>query len=94
MTTTEVNDAEAFPPAYAWVFLFSQANQPFFAYRERGDRFEGYDWVRIFEFKGAVPYTDGSRVPSKFRLGPDRRSRIGRSATSPVSRMLPSRPGR
>lgn len=52
VTTTEVNDAEAFPPAYAWVFLFSQANQPYFAYRERGDRFEGYDWVRIFEFKG------------------------------------------
>jgi len=59
VTTTEVNDAEAFPPAYAWVFLFSQANQPYFAYRERGDRFEGYDWVRIFEFKGAIPYTDG-----------------------------------
>ena len=62
VTTTEVNDAEAFPPAYAWVFLFSQANQPFFAYRERGDRFEGYDWVRIFEFKGAIPYTDGRDI--------------------------------
>ena len=33
VTTTEVNDAEAFPPAYAWVFLFSEANQPYFAYR-------------------------------------------------------------
>jgi hypothetical protein len=62
VTTTEVDDAEAFPPAYAWVFLFSQANQPFFAYRERGDRFEGYDWVRIFEFKGAIPYTDGRDI--------------------------------
>ena len=62
VTTTEVNDAEAFPPAYAWVFLFSEANQPFFAYRERGDRFEGYDWVRIFEFKGAVPYSDGRDI--------------------------------
>lgn len=62
VTTTEVNDAEAFPPAYAWVFLFSQANQPYFAYRERGDRFEGYDWVRIFEFKGAIPYTDGRDI--------------------------------
>jgi hypothetical protein len=62
VTTTEVNDAEAFPPAYAWVFLFSRANQPYFAYRERGDRFEGYDWVRIFEFKGAVPYTDGRDI--------------------------------
>jgi hypothetical protein len=62
VTTTEVQDAEAFPPAYAWVFLFSQANQPYFAFRERGDRFEGYDWVRIFEFKGAIPYTDGRDI--------------------------------
>lgn len=62
VSTTEVQDAEAFPPAYAWVFLFSKANQPFFAYRERGDRFEGYDWVRIFEFKGAIPYTDGRDI--------------------------------
>jgi hypothetical protein len=62
VTTSEVNDAEAFPPAYAWVFLFSKANQPYFAYRERGDRFEGYDWVRIFEFKGAIPYTDGRDI--------------------------------
>jgi hypothetical protein len=62
ITSTEVNDSEAFPPAYAWVFLFSKQNQPYFAYRERGDRFEGYDWVRIFEFKGAVPYTDGKEI--------------------------------
>jgi hypothetical protein len=62
VTTTEVDDAEAFPPAYAWVFLFSKPNQSYFAYRERGDRFEGYDWVRIFEFKGAVPYTDGRDI--------------------------------
>jgi hypothetical protein len=58
VTTSEINDTEA----YAWVFLFSQANQPYFAYRERGDRFEGYDWVRIFEFKGAIPYTDGRDI--------------------------------
>jgi hypothetical protein len=62
VTTTEVSDAEAFPPAYAWVFLFSKVNQPYFAYRERGDRFEGYDWVRVFEFKGAIPYTDGRDI--------------------------------
>jgi hypothetical protein len=62
VTASEVNDAEAFPPAYEWVFLFSKPNQPYFAYRERGDRFEGYDWVRIFEFKGAVPYTDGRDI--------------------------------
>ena len=62
VTDTAVNDAEAFPPAYAWVFLFARINQPYFAYRERGDRFEGYDWVRIFEFKGAVPYTDGRDI--------------------------------
>ena len=62
VTTNEVVDAEAFPPVYEWVFLFSKANQPYFAYRERGDRFEGYDWVRIFEFKGAIPYTDGRDI--------------------------------
>jgi hypothetical protein len=62
VTDTVVNDAEAFPPAYAWVFLFAKVNQPYFAYRERGDRFEGYDWVRIFEFKGAIPYTDGRDI--------------------------------
>jgi len=62
VTNNEVTDAEAFPPAYEWVFLFSKANQPYFAYRERGDRFEGYDWVRIFEFKGAIPYTDGRDI--------------------------------
>ncbi len=62
VTTTEIDDAEAFPPAYEWVFLFSKANQSYFAYRERGDRFEGYDWVRVFEFKGAIPYTDGRDI--------------------------------
>ena len=62
VTGNGVDDAEAFPPAYAWVFLFSKANQSYFAYRERGDRFEGYDWVRIFEFKGAIPYTDGRDI--------------------------------
>jgi hypothetical protein len=62
VTTSEVIDAEAFPPAYEWVFLFSKANQSYFAYRERGDRFEGYDWVRVFEFKGAIPYTDGRDI--------------------------------
>jgi len=62
VTDSPVNDPEAFPPAYEWVFLFSKANQPYFAYRERGDRFEGYDWVRVFEFKGAIPYTDGRDI--------------------------------
>lgn len=62
VTNSEVADAEAFPPVYEWVFLFSKANQSYFAYRERGDRFEGYDWVRILEFKGAIPYTDGRDI--------------------------------
>jgi hypothetical protein len=62
VTDSQVTDAEGFPPSYEWVFLFSKANQPYFAYRERGDRFEGYDWVRIFEFKGAVPFTDGRDI--------------------------------
>lgn len=62
VTDSPVEDPEAFPPAYAWVFLFSRANQSYFAYRERGDRFEGYDWVRLFEFKGAIPYADGRDI--------------------------------
>jgi hypothetical protein len=62
VTDSSVNDPEAFPPAYEWVFLFSKVNQSYFAYRERGDRFEGYDWVRVFEFKGAIPYSDGRDI--------------------------------
>jgi hypothetical protein len=58
----EVKDEEPFPPAYAWVFLFSSFHQPYFAYRDRGDRFEGFDWVREIDFRGALPFTDGKDI--------------------------------
>jgi hypothetical protein len=58
----EVKDEEPFPPAYAWVFLFSAFNQPYFSYRDLGDRFDGFDWVREIQFKGAVPFTDGKDI--------------------------------
>jgi hypothetical protein len=55
----ETRDEEPFPPAYAWVFLFSTFHQPYFAYRDLGERFDGFDWVREIEFRGALPFTDG-----------------------------------
>jgi hypothetical protein len=57
-----VDDAAPFPPAYAWVFLFSEHNQPFFSYRDLGDRFEGFDWVREIQFRGALNFTDGKDI--------------------------------
>jgi len=57
-----VDDEEPFPPAYAWVFLFSEFHQPYFAYRDLGDRFEGFDWVREIEFRGSLPFTDGKDI--------------------------------
>jgi hypothetical protein len=58
----DVKDEEPFPPAYGWVFLFSTFHQPYFAYRDRGDRFDGFDWVREIEFRGALPFTDGKDI--------------------------------
>lgn len=58
----ETEDAEPFPPAYAWVFLFSEFNQGYFAYRDLGDHFDGFDWVREIQFKGALPFTDGKDI--------------------------------
>lgn len=58
----QVNDEERFPPAYAWVFLFSRENQPYFMYRSLGERFEGFDWVHEIQFRGALPFTDGRDI--------------------------------
>jgi hypothetical protein len=58
----EVRDEEPFPPAYTWVQLFSWLEQSFFAYRDLGERMEGYDWVREIEFRGALPFTDGKDI--------------------------------
>ncbi len=58
----EADDEERFPPAYAWVFLFSKFHQPYFMYRDLGDRFEGFDWVHEIQFRGALPFTDGKDI--------------------------------
>lgn len=59
---SDVVDEEPFPPAYGWVFLFSEFNQAYFSYRDLGDRFEGFDWVRVIEFRGSLPFTDGKDI--------------------------------
>ncbi len=51
-----------FPPAYGWTFLFSSFNQPYVAYRDLGDGFEGFDWVRVIGFKGSLPWNGGKDI--------------------------------
>jgi len=58
----EVNDSEKFPPAYAWVFLFSDFNEAYFSYRFVADRFDGFDWVYEIQFKGSHRFTDGKDI--------------------------------
>ena len=58
----EVDDKEPFPPAYAWVYLFSRFNEPYFAFRYLGDKFDGFDWVHEIQFKGSLPFTDGEDI--------------------------------
>jgi hypothetical protein len=58
----EVKDDEPFPPAYAWVFMFSRFNEPYFAFRFTDDRFDGFDWVYEIQFKGSLPFTDGKDI--------------------------------
>jgi hypothetical protein len=58
----EVADAEPFPPAYEWVFLFSDYHQSLFSYRYVGQQFDGFDLVHEIEFKGALPFTSGRDI--------------------------------
>lgn len=58
----EVVDAEPFPPAYEWVFLFSDYHQSLFSYRYIGQHFDGFDVVHEIEFKGALPFTSGRDI--------------------------------
>ena len=58
-----VDDVEdRFPPAYAWVFLFSRFNESFFSYRYMGDRFDGYDWIHEVQFRGSLPFAGGKDI--------------------------------
>ncbi len=58
----EVDDAEQFPPAYAWVFLFSEFFEPYFDFRLVDTRFEGFDLVHEIHFRGSLPYSDGKDI--------------------------------
>ncbi len=58
----DVEASGSFPPSYGWVFLFSRFNQPYFSYRQVGEGFEGFHWVRTSDFKGALPFTDGRDI--------------------------------
>jgi len=57
-----IDDADPFPAAYAWVFLFSHFNEPYFSFRLLDDRFDGFDWVQEFEFRGSLPFTTGKDI--------------------------------
>jgi hypothetical protein len=58
----EVKDEEPFPPAYAWVFLFSRFNEPYFSFRLLDDRFDGFDWVYEIQFRGSLPFRTGKDI--------------------------------
>lgn len=58
----QIEDDEGFPPAYGWAFLFSPFNQQYFNYRLLGEQFEGFDFVKVIQFKGALPFTDGKDI--------------------------------
>jgi hypothetical protein len=52
--------AEAFPPGLRMGLPLQQGQPTLLRLPRARRRFEGYDWVRIFEFKGRA-VTDGSR---------------------------------
>ncbi len=58
----EVEDEERFPPAYAWVYLFSDFNAPSFAYRLLDTRFDGFDYVHEIQFRGSSPFNSGKDI--------------------------------
>ena len=58
----EVKDAEPFPPAYAWVFLFTGFHEPYFDFRLIDTRFDGFDLVHEIQFRGSLPFTDGKDI--------------------------------
>lgn len=57
-----VEDNEPFPPAYAWVFLFSEFYEPYFDFRVVDERFEGFDPIIEIHFRGSLPFTDGKDI--------------------------------
>jgi len=62
LRAAEVEDEERFPPAYAWVYLFSDFNSPYFSYRLLGTRFDGFDYVHEIQFRGSLTFTSGKDI--------------------------------
>jgi hypothetical protein len=58
----EVKEPTAFPPAYAWVFLFSEFHAPYFDFRHVDTDFDGFDLVHEIEFRGSLPFQDGRDI--------------------------------
>jgi hypothetical protein len=58
----EAVDEEPFPPAYAWVYLFSRFHEPYFVFRLLDTRFDGFDYVHEIQFKGSLSFTDGKDI--------------------------------
>jgi hypothetical protein len=58
----EVKEPTAFPPAYAWVFLFSPFHEPYFDFRHVDTYFDGFELVHEIEFKGSLPFQDGRDI--------------------------------
>lgn len=58
----DVKDEEPFPAAYAWVFLFSRFNEPYFSYRFIEEGFDGFDWIYEVQFRGSLPFRSGKDI--------------------------------
>jgi len=50
------------PPAHAWMQLFSERNQPFISYRDLGEVPHAFGNARKIQFRGSLPYDDGTDV--------------------------------
>jgi hypothetical protein len=50
------------PRAHAWLQLFAEDNQPFFAYRDLGEVPHAFGNARRIQFRGSLPYTDGRDI--------------------------------
>jgi hypothetical protein len=58
----EVEDEGPFPPAYGWVFLFSEFNAPYFAFRLLDTDWDGFDLVHEIQFKGSLRFSGGKDI--------------------------------
>ena len=50
------------PPPFTWTLLFSDRIEPLLAFRDLGERLEGFRRVRALAFRGALPFDGGADV--------------------------------